>query len=158
MEVRRLEAGEGDLIRELRLRALQEAPYAFSSTFERERDRSAEDWEELARTAVVFVAVEEDEWLGMVGAYVPADAPEAVGIWGTWVAPPARGRGLGRLLMAAAIDWARDRGASRIDLSVTDRADAARLLYERLGFTLTGERLPLPSDPTRVEIFMTQSI
>lgn len=158
MEVRRLEAGEGDLIRELRLRALQEAPYAFSSSFERERDRSAEDWEDIARTAVVFVAVEDDEWLGMVGAYVPDDAPEAVGIWGTWVAPPARGRGLGRLLMAAAIDWARDRGASRVDLSVTDQAEAARLLYERLGFTPTGERLPLPSDPARVEIFMTHPL
>jgi ribosomal protein S18 acetylase RimI-like enzyme len=106
----------------------------------------------------VFVAVEDDEWLGMVGAYVPADAPEAVDIWGTWVAPPARGRGLARLLMVAAIGWARDRGASRVDLSVTDQANAARVLYEGLGFTPTGERLPLPSDPARIEIFMTLSL
>jgi ribosomal protein S18 acetylase RimI-like enzyme len=158
MEVRRLTAGEGERIRELRLRALQEAPYAFSSSLERERDRTAEDWEELARGVVVFVAVEGDQWLGMVGAYVPVDAPEAVGIWGTWVDPQARGRGLGRLLMDAAIEWARDRGAARVDLSVTDQADAAYALYQRLGFVPTGEREPLSSDPTRVEIFMTRPL
>jgi ribosomal protein S18 acetylase RimI-like enzyme len=158
MEVRRLTAGEGGRIRDLRLRALQEAPYAFSSSLERERDRAAEDWEELARGVIVFVAVENDQWLGMVGAYVPADAPEAVAIWGTWVDPEARGRGLGRLLMDAAIEWARDRGAARVDLSVTDQAAAAYALYLRLGFVPTGERQPLASDPTRVEIFMRRPL
>jgi GNAT superfamily N-acetyltransferase len=158
MEVRRLTAGDGGRIRELRLRALQEAPYAFSSSLKRERVRTAADWEDIARDAVVFVAVENDEWLGMVGAYVRDDAPEAVGIWGTWVDPQARGRGLGRLLMDAAIEWARDGGAIRIDLSVTDQADAAHALYQRLGFVPTGEREPLASDPTRVEIFMTRPL
>ena len=158
MGVRRLTAGEGERIRDLRLRALQDAPYAFSSSFERERDRTAEDWEELAAGEVVFVAIENDEWLGMVGAYIPDTSPEAVGIWGTWVDPQARGRGLGRLLMDAAIEWAEERGATRVDLSVTDRATEARLLYERLGFRPTGEREPLPSDPTRIEIFMTRRL
>jgi GNAT superfamily N-acetyltransferase len=158
MDVRRLAAGEGERIRDLRLRALQDAPYAFSSSFERERDRTAEDWEDLARSAVVFVAVEDDTWLGMVGVYLPDNSPETVGIWGTWVDPDARGRGLGRLLMDAAIGWARDRGVTRVDLSVTDQANEARQLYERLGFTPTGQREPLASDPTRVEIFMTRSL
>jgi ribosomal protein S18 acetylase RimI-like enzyme len=158
MHVRRLTAGDGERLRELRLRALQEAPYAFLSSFERERDRTAQDWVELARSSVVFVAEENDQWLGMVGAYVPDEAPEAVGIWGAWVDPSARGRGLGRLLMHAAIEWARDRGAARVDLSVTDQADAAYALYRRLGFVPTGEREPLASDPTRVEIFMTRPL
>jgi GNAT superfamily N-acetyltransferase len=156
MEVRRAVTGEGNRFRDLRLRALQDAPYAFSSSFERERNRTAEDWEQLAGGAVIFVAVENDEWMGMVGAYVPDGAPDTVGIWGTWVDPDARGQGLGGLLMSAAIEWARDRGATRIDLSVTDQANDARLLYERIGFTPTGEREPLASDPTRVEIFMTR--
>lgn len=155
MEVRRVATGEGERIRDLRLRALQDAPYAFSSSLEREQDRSAEDWEGLAAGAVIFVAVENDEWLGMVGAYVPDHLPEAVGIW---VDPAARGQGLGRLLMNAAIEWAQDRGATRVDLSVTDRANEARLLYERLGFTPTGEREPLATDPTRIEIFLSRPL
>ena len=158
MDVRQLTAGEGERIRDLRLRALKDAPYAFSSSFERERDRGADAWEELAAGGVVFVAVEDDDWLGMVGAFLPEHAPEAVGIWGTWIDPDARGRGIGRRLMEAAIDWARSRGAVRVDLSVTDQANEARLLYERLGFTPTGEREPLASDPTRIEIFMTRPI
>src|SRR5947207_8393677 len=81
MDVRRLTAGEGERIRDLRLRALKDAPYAFSSSFERERDRGADAWEELAAGGVVFVAVEDADWLGMVGAFLPEHAPEAVGIW-----------------------------------------------------------------------------
>jgi GNAT superfamily N-acetyltransferase len=158
MEVRRLASGEGERIRDLRLRALQDAPHAFASSFERERHRSPEEWERIAEDAVVFVAVEGDEWLGMVGVYVPEGAQDTVGIWGTWVDPAVRGRGIGRLLMDAAVEWARSKGATRVDLSVTDQANEARWLYERLGFTPTGERQPLPSDPARIEIFLTRPI
>ena len=52
-----------------------------------------------------------------------------------YVAPPRRGRGLGRALMLAAIDAARGRGADRMDLGTGETDLAARALYESLGFT-----------------------
>ena len=55
--------------------------------------------------------------------------------------PDARGRGLGRALMLAVIDAARDRGADRIDLGTSEHDRAARALYESLGFT-NRERSP----------------
>ncbi|HTA14946.1 MAG TPA: GNAT family N-acetyltransferase [Solirubrobacteraceae bacterium] len=52
-----------------------------------------------------------------------------------YVAPPMRGRGLGRALMRAALDLARDRGADYMDLGTGEQDVAARALYESLGFS-----------------------
>ena len=52
-----------------------------------------------------------------------------------YVAPPARGRGLGRALMLAAMEHARERGADHMDLGTGEQDVAARALYESLGFS-----------------------
>jgi ribosomal protein S18 acetylase RimI-like enzyme len=52
-----------------------------------------------------------------------------------WVRPHARGTGLGRELLEAAMDLARDHGATRIDLNTSVTDEAARALYKKCGFT-----------------------
>jgi ribosomal protein S18 acetylase RimI-like enzyme len=52
-----------------------------------------------------------------------------------WVRPQARGAGLGRALLEAAMDLARERGADRIDLNTSVADVAARALYSSAGFT-----------------------
>lgn len=52
-----------------------------------------------------------------------------------WVRPNARGRGLGRALLDAAMQLARDRGADRIELNTSTDDTAARALYSSAGFT-----------------------
>jgi ribosomal protein S18 acetylase RimI-like enzyme len=52
-----------------------------------------------------------------------------------YVVPHLRGKGLGRRMMEAAMDLARERGAIHIDLGTSEDDVAARALYERLGFT-----------------------
>ena len=60
-------------------------------------------------------------------------------IWGVYVTPAARGQGLGRAVMALAINTARSwPGVECIWLSVSDRTTAARSLYESLGFKVWG--------------------
>jgi ribosomal protein S18 acetylase RimI-like enzyme len=51
-----------------------------------------------------------------------------------YVVPNSRGRGLGRRLMEAAIEFARTRGADYMDLGTSETDVAARALYESLGF------------------------
>jgi ribosomal protein S18 acetylase RimI-like enzyme len=58
-----------------------------------------------------------------------------------YVVPDQRGRGLGRALMEASMEHARDVGADRIELGTSEDDVVARALYERLGFT-NRERLP----------------
>ncbi len=52
-----------------------------------------------------------------------------------YVAPALRGQGIGRTLLNAAMDLARERGAKHMDLGTSDDDVAARALYESVGFT-----------------------
>lgn len=52
-----------------------------------------------------------------------------------YVTPPMRGQGLGRALMERAIAVAKERGADGMDLNTSVDDEAARSLYESLGFT-----------------------
>ena len=51
-----------------------------------------------------------------------------------------RGQGLGRSLVDAAIAWCRAEGIGHLILWSDTRFDRAHALYERMGFTRTGER------------------
>ena len=159
MEVRRLRADEAERLRALRLRALADAPWAFGSSYARERRYEADWWAARARQDgdVVYVADGGDALVGMAGGFCPEEG--VVMLWGMWVAPEARGRGLARQLVEAVIVWAREYGAATIRLDVTDdeRAAPAAALYRSLGFAPTGERAPLDSDPSLETIVMTRS-
>jgi ribosomal protein S18 acetylase RimI-like enzyme len=52
-----------------------------------------------------------------------------------YVVPQRRGQGIGRALLEAAMEAARQEGAAHIDLGTSEDDTAARALYERLGFT-----------------------
>jgi GNAT superfamily N-acetyltransferase len=75
-----------------------------------------------------------------------------------FVLPEARGHGVGEALIAAVLDWAGARNATSVHLWVTETNKPARLLYERCGFSLTGERQPLPSNPAVGEVAMTRPL
>jgi GNAT superfamily N-acetyltransferase len=70
------------------------------------------------------------------------------------VRPSARGAGVGEALIGATADWAKARAHDSLVLWVTESNASARRLYDRCGFALTGERQPLPSDPTLPEVRM----
>ena len=60
-------------------------------------------------------------------------------VWGVFVEPEYRGRGLGRVVMSAAIEWARAQGGiDFVDLAVSESALPAQRLYENLGFHAWG--------------------
>lgn len=52
-----------------------------------------------------------------------------------YVVPAARGRGIGRVLLEATMEAAREAGATGIDLNTGETDTAARALYESSGFT-----------------------
>jgi GNAT superfamily N-acetyltransferase len=166
MEIRRLLGGDGDQLRDVRLRALADAPYAFSSSLEREVGLGPEFWEErvaeseFGEHGVVFVAVDDGRSVGMSGGFFVDGTHEVAMLWGMWVDPLARRSGLGHGLVDAAADWARDSGAGRLRLAVTDCRESkpAAALYRKLGFANTGEREPLDWNPSLITRVLSRSI
>ena len=75
--------------------------------------------------------------LGYAGALVAAGEAHVMTVA---VAPDARRRGVGAGLVRALLDAARERGATTATLEVRESNDAARRLYERLGFVSHGLR------------------
>ena len=149
ISVRRLCADEWREYRELRLRALADAPEAFGSTFEAERAKPDEHWEtRLAAAAtspfqLLLIAELGTEFVGLVMGWIDPEVPETAHVYQLWVAPEARGRGSATQLLDTVLAWARDTPARTAILSVTCGNGAARRLYERAGFTPVGDPEPL---------------
>jgi GNAT superfamily N-acetyltransferase len=143
--------------RDIRLAALRDAPSAFASSYEREGSRTAGEWRAwLApdRGLTVLAVDDGGRSLGLVGAHRPVELPEAVELVSMWVAPTARGRGIGHALVREVVVWAREEGAAEVLLWVTRTNDVAHALYERHGFSDTGDEKPLPSHPCQMETAM----
>ena len=78
--------------------------------------------------------------VGLIGAQ--QENAETIYLYSLWLDPAARGQGLARPLVAAAVDWARDRRARTVTLRVAADNAVARGVYESLGFTLTAAESP----------------
>lgn len=158
--VRTVRPGDGPDLRELRLRALQTDPDAFAITYEQEMTRTDQDWTEtVARSAsadieTVMVAQGDDGFVGMAGAFTRDDSPKTRRLYGLWVAPEVRSQGIGRKLVDAITEWSATSGATDVTLWVVESNRAARRLYERAGFTPTGETQLMPEKPDLPEIRM----
>ncbi|NUW32271.1 GNAT family N-acetyltransferase [Nonomuraea sp. SMC257] len=141
-----LGVGDVDRLREIRLRALLDAPEAFASTYAREKDFTPEQWAERlgAPESRWLVAADGTADLGLVCA---REEEGGVHLLAMWVAPEARGRRVGSLLVDEVIAGARAAGAEEVRLWCVDSNESALALYRRRGFTPTGQTMRLPSNP-----------
>jgi ribosomal protein S18 acetylase RimI-like enzyme len=141
--------------REIRLRALQTDPTAFGSDYERELAFNDDAWQgRLAGFAghpgAVFAAVSTatptgtDEPAGAPVGIVGVGMPERTdaAIWGMWVAPEGRRRGVAAQLLDTAESWAVQSGAQTATLWVHRANDRAQALYKSRDYELIG-----PDDP-----------
>ncbi|MEO6436785.1 MAG: GNAT family N-acetyltransferase [Tepidisphaeraceae bacterium] len=143
--VRTIRPDEGERLKTLRLEAITSCPTAFGADVE---ITLAKDWNERAAASdgtkgeAIFVAEHDDRLVGMTGVYrhTTAKTRHACGIWGVFVQPAFRGRGVGEALIDAAVDWAAQQdGVTIIRLMVTVGNEAALACYRRCGFEITGK-------------------
>ena len=134
-----LDAEDWRAWRHLRLQALEEAPYAFSATLA--------DWQgpgdleqrwraRLRNVAFNVIAFLDNKPAGMVSATQP-DAENQVGLLSMWVAPWARGCGVGNALVASVVKWAEETKSNRVIIRVYEDNGQAIALYARNGFVDT---------------------
>lgn len=146
--VRKLGVDDWKILREIRLRALLDAPEAFYSTYEDALKLDDDAWRDRLTTPgrVTLLAELDARAAGMIGGGPASEDegdPEAAAMVAMWVEPESRGRGLADALTNALADWARQQGHPRLLLWVYDAAPRAAAFYRRAGFTPTG----------RVEVF-----
>ncbi len=156
MQVVRVGAGEWAALRELRLRALAEAPHAFSSTHAREAAWSDDEWRDWAVASergdrqATFAAVVPSGWIGM--AFGVLSEAEIADLYGMWVDPTARRTGAGSALARAVVEWAEAAGRPFVRLNVAQANKSAISLYRNLGFRPTGRVGVMHSNPSSAQI------
>jgi ribosomal protein S18 acetylase RimI-like enzyme len=148
---------------EVRLQALQESPWAFGSTYAREREFTDAEWQaRLERwnglRGVGYLAMDGGIGCGIAGALVGEKDSTHAQLVSMWTAPAHRRKGIGCLLVEQVVGWAVERGVIVLQLMVTSKNESATRFYEELGFTRTGRVEPYPHDPAMVEYEMARQL
>ncbi|WP_028920923.1 GNAT family N-acetyltransferase [Pseudonocardia acaciae] len=142
IEVRALGPDEWRVWRKLRLEALAESPAAFGSKladWTGPGDTEARWRSRLAGLSLKLVLRADGAPAGIVGGYIRDDGvAEMVSLW---VAPFARGLGVGDAAVRTVLVWADPRD---VMLSVKVGNEPAIALYRRHGFVDAG---PSPTEP-----------
>ncbi|OBB71068.1 GNAT family N-acetyltransferase [Mycobacterium sp. 852014-52144_SCH5372336] len=136
----------------IRLRALADSLGERDSSYRDEAAFTAAQWRRRLRDHAQFVALHGDRPVGMIGAQ--QENNETVYLYSLWLEPAARGRGLARQLVAAALDWARTSNVHTVRLRVAIDNAAARQVYESIGFTVADDQTTSERD----ELAMSLSV
>jgi ribosomal protein S18 acetylase RimI-like enzyme len=147
----------------VRLRALEDAPHAFSSTYQQESQFADPEW--LARAGRMngergagFLAMDGENACGIVGSFLDQNDPTRALLVSMWTAPSHRRQGVGRLLVEEVLNWAHSRKVRTLLLMVTSSNESAMRFYQRLGFTKTGYTEPYPHDSAVIEYEMSRQV
>lgn len=151
--------------RDVRLRALQDSPDAFGSTWEAEAARTDESWRTQLGSAAsgnrdraVFAFQGEDP-CGLAWCQLSAAQSGVAHIYQMWVDPAARGLGIGRALLSDVTAWTRSQGLGHIRLGVTVAESPAMKLYRSHGFYPVGGAAPLrEGSPLMVQTLEMKSV
>jgi GNAT superfamily N-acetyltransferase len=114
-----LKSSERELLRQIRLAALEDAPYAFTTTLANERATPLERWRAILERNAWFAALSGGVGIGLAagtrGPVIEED-PEVRQLVSMWVAPEFRGDGLAEELVQAVKKWAKEDGANVLSL------------------------------------------
>lgn len=159
--IRRISKEEYLVAKEIRLTALQDAPYAFSSTYAQASQRSDAEWERMAESWSVgnegctFLAYDDaGNAIGMAGGHRDAENPERAHLVAMWVAPAWRGTDAAAALVETVCQWAAAIPVREITAWVTEGNDRAIRFYNRIGFITQSDRDAFAPDPSK-QIILT---
>jgi ribosomal protein S18 acetylase RimI-like enzyme len=141
-QIRPLTPADTSFYRDIRLEGLKQDPAAFSSSFECEAAMPLSWFEERIVKGNILGAFAADELVAVAG-YWPQEGAKVkhrAALWGMYVRPAARNSGLGRRLVEAVVNHASGR-VEQLLLSVVSENEAARRLYQKLGFSEYGREM-----------------
>ena len=130
----------------IRLRALTDSLGESDPQYQKEVAFTAAQWRRRLRNHAQFAALVDERSVGLIAAQ--QENPESVYLYSLWLDPAARGRGLARPLVAAAVDWARDQRVRTVTLRVASgqRGGARRIREPGVRRRHTGRKPSSPAD------------
>jgi GNAT superfamily N-acetyltransferase len=138
--VRQIQPDEWQVLRAVRLAALQDAPTAFSETLAEARAMPDESWRDRAQrdakgeTSFCALAFDDGQPIGMaVGISDPDDSALAY-LAAMWVAPEYRGTDAAPLLVDSVTRWAASLGAKILFAGVLEGNTRAAAFFQKVGF------------------------
>lgn len=126
----------------IRLKALQTDPKAFGSNYERESQMTETEWREKLRAKdnAIFLLDEENAPIGITCVSVDRNDPtgKTALLWGSWLTPEFRRRGLSELMYQTRIEWAKHQPkVERIIVSHRASNLASKYANQKHGFAET---------------------
>ncbi|MGL5858809.1 MAG: GNAT family N-acetyltransferase [Angustibacter sp.] len=152
--VRALGGEDWQTYRQLRLRALQEDPQAFVSSFDQEKEYEEALWRLRMARSVRLVAALDEEPVGVVSIGQADDDAAVAELFGLWVAEPQRGAGVAMRLTQAAAEHVQADGRRAVKLWVVTDNGRAVAFFSSAGFRPTDERRPVTGAPATEELAM----
>jgi RimJ/RimL family protein N-acetyltransferase len=116
----------------VRLQALTDSLGPTDPQYRREASFTASQWRRRLRDHAAFTVLVDDRPMGLISAQ--HETADSVYLYSLWLAPDARGHGLARSLLEAAVDWARTQRVHTVTLRVDPDNSVARGVYEKAGF------------------------
>lgn len=143
VRIRRICPDDGLVLRDLRLRAIADAPNAFGQPLEEARGRPESEWHRSARQSsqgasrTWLIAEVDAATVGLVQGR--KRRPGTMLLFSMWVDPEVRRLGVGRLLIERLEDWGRSWGGRETILWVLGANTSAIEFYRDLGFEAVRE-------------------
>jgi L-amino acid N-acyltransferase YncA len=150
LDVETLAADDWKILRDVRLRALEDSPTAYISSRQTEMVWTEARWRRTFEGALWVVARGRQEIVGLTRSVRVERRPAFERhLESVWVEPGHRRTGVLRTLLRYLIELEPDVREWLVWV-LTDNVEA-RTVYERLGFQSTGERQPLDDSSDRSE-------
>ncbi len=144
---------------EVRLKALETDPEVFGSNYEKESQMTEAEWRSRlqAKNNAIFLIFENETPIGMTCVSVDReDATKKTALlWGSWLAPHARGKGLSELMYQTRLNWAKQQTMVE-KIIVSHRASnlPSKFANQKHGFVFTHKNKKVWTDgATEDEIF-----
>ncbi|MFM8824782.1 MAG: GNAT family N-acetyltransferase [Candidatus Nanopelagicus sp.] len=150
---------EAERLRSLRLAALKDAPYAYGAVYEEDIEKPITFWQEwLAGSNWFFTSAAEGD-IGLIGVEkAGADRGSDCWIFGWWIAPTYRGKGVAALMLAAIDKFCIENNWLRQGLGVWPENQRAINAYLKLGFIDGGKPIPSRSKPNQLYLPMYRNL
>ncbi|MBI1214421.1 MAG: GNAT family N-acetyltransferase [Alphaproteobacteria bacterium] len=159
VEIRPFEPDEWKHYKAIRLRALQSDPHCFSSTYKKEAAYPDEKWQEDFGRAgrVVFAVLHYGDVIGLTAVSLlrEDETGRTAKLWGSWLEPEWRGKGVSEKMYEARLNWARaQEGVRRVVVSHRESNVASKKANQKHGFTFThAEGFFWPDGKEEPEVF-----